>query len=126
MWSRTSDDSVEQDPLHELQTWLASCTLSEYLLLLKIIRKLQAQWRGCLARMHAKNLRKLFQTYGYSPAHVKAARIFQKRFRGRKCRLRVKKVRIVKHVSRACCLAWCCAPGAAACVVRRGWAACLR
>ena len=90
---------MAQDPLYELREWLAQCTLSEFRLLLKIIRKLQAHWRGCIARLHAKNLRNLFQTYGYTPAHVKAARIFQKRFRGRKCRLRVKRVRIIKHVS---------------------------
>ena len=57
---------------------------------------LQAQWRGALARHHAKNLRNLFQTYGYTPAHVKAARIFQKRFRGRRCRLKVKRRRMLR------------------------------
>lgn len=87
---------IRQDPLYELREWLSHCTLREYLILLKVIRRLQAQFRGCIARMHAKNLRKLFQTYGYTPAHVKAARIFQKRFRGRRGRLRVKRHRLLR------------------------------
>ena len=33
------------DPLYEVREWLKSCTLQEYLLLLKVIRKLQVRSR---------------------------------------------------------------------------------
>jgi hypothetical protein len=33
------------DPLHEVREWLKNCTLQEYLLLLKVVRKLQVRSR---------------------------------------------------------------------------------